>query len=48
MDLKSLLQNKMVLAIIVGGIVLILAISIICALAGSKDSKSDAIEVMNL
>lgn len=47
MDLKSLLQNKMVLAIIVGGIVLILAISIICALAGSKDSKSDAIEVSN-
>ena len=47
MDLKSLLQNKMMLAIIVGGIVLILAISIICAIAGSKGSKSEAVEVSN-
>ena len=47
MDLKSLLQNKMMLAIVVGGIVLILAISIICAIAGSKGSKSEAVEVSN-
>lgn len=47
MDLKSLLQNKMMLAIIAGGIVLILAISIICAIAGSKGSKSEAVEVSN-
>lgn len=47
MDLKSLLQNKMVLGIIIGGIVLILAISIICAVAGSKGSKSEQIDVSN-
>lgn len=47
MDLKSLLQNKMVLGIIIGGIVLILTISIICAVAGSKGSKSEQIDVSN-
>lgn len=48
MDLKSLLENKMLLAAIVGGVVLILAISIVCAVVGSNSgSKSEAVDVSN-
>lgn len=46
MDLKSLLQNKMVLAIIAGGIVIILALGIILAVSGSKGgSDTKQVEV---
>ncbi len=48
MDLKSLLENKMLLAAIIGGVVLILAVGIVCAVVGSNGgSKSEAIDVSN-
>ncbi|MBQ7764152.1 hypothetical protein IJ384_02150 [bacterium] len=45
MDLKSLLGNKMLLAAIAGVIVIVLAISITCAIVGSSNSKSKGNEV---
>lgn len=44
MDLKSLLQNKMVLGIIIGSVVLILAISIIGSIVASKGGSKPEIK----
>ena len=49
MDFKKLLENKMLLASIVGGIVLLLVISIICGtVASSSKSNGSEIEVSNI
>ena len=45
MDLKSLLGNKMLLAALAGVIVIVLAISITCAIVGSSNSKSKGNEI---
>ena len=49
MDFKNLLENKMLLASIIGGVVLLLVVFIICGTisANSKSSK-DGIEVSNI
>ena len=49
MDFKKLLENKMLLASIVGGIVLLLVVSIICGtVASSSKSNGSEIEVSNI
>ena len=46
MDFKKLLENKILLASIVGGIVLLLVIFIICGtVAASKKADKDGIDV---
>ena len=46
MDFKKLLENKILLASIVGGVVLLLIVFIICGtIAASNKSKNDEIDV---
>lgn len=46
MDFKKLLENKILLASIVGGVVLLLIVFIICGtIAASSKSKNDQIDV---
>ena len=47
MDLKKLLENKMLLASIIGGVVFLLAVFIICGTIASSKSESEAIDVSN-
>lgn len=47
MDLNKLLENKVLLAAIIGGVVLLLVIFIICGTVVSSKSKDNSIEVSN-
>ena len=48
MDLKQILENKVLMASIVGGVVLILVVFIICGtLAASNKSKNEQILQLN-
>ena len=49
MDFKQLLQNKMLLASIVGGVVLLLVVFIICGtISSTSKSKGEAVDVSNI
>lgn len=49
MDFKQLLENKTLLAAIIGGVVLLLVIFIICGtISANSKSKTDAVEVSNI
>lgn len=45
MDFKKLLENKVLLASIIGGVVFLLAVFIICGIIASSNSKSDSNQV---
>ncbi len=47
MDLKQLLENKVLLASIIGGVVFLLAVFIICGTIANSGSKSEQIDVSN-
>ena len=47
MDLKQLLENKILLASIVGGVVLLLVVFIVCGSVASSKSGSEQVEVSN-
>ena len=48
MDFKKLLENKTLLAAIIGGVVLLLAVSIICGtIASTSKSQNEQIDVSN-
>ena len=47
MDFKQLLENKVLLASIVGGIVLLLVVFLVCGSVASSKSGSEQVEISN-